>query len=365
MKRLHKPLGALAVASSLVMLLAACGGGAAEEPSTNEGDLVIDGELIADADLLEAAQAEGSIIFYTGRQEAQEKVIAEAFTADTGITVEVLRLGGADLQERILTEYGAGVLKADVIRSGGIPFTEELLEEGIIQSYETSTAAGFPEEYTGEDFTYYSTDLGLMGIGYNTAVIDAADAPESFEDLTDPKYKDMINILDLPTAGESSWVMESLLRNELGTDWYEDFAKNNPVPMESSTVSIEAVVRGDYPIAINALSVVNGQKATGAPVEFVFPKEGVAVYPLPISLSTTGEHVNAAQVYLNWVTSKHGQTISAETPGANYQARDDVPTPVVDGESLPPLSSINVYNAPTITPAERQQWVADWKSYFE
>ena len=135
--------------------------------------------------------------------------------------------------------------------------------------------------------------------------------------------------------------------------------------MESSTVSIEAVVRGDYPIAINALSVVNGQKVNGAPVEFVFPKEGVAVYPLPISLSTTGDHVNAAKVYMNWVTSKHGQTVSAETPGANYQARDDVPTPVVDGVSLPPLSEIKVYDAGVITQEERAQWVEDWKSYFE
>lgn len=361
--RLHKPFVALAAVSSLALLLAGCGGAATPGPS--EGDLVIDGELIADAALLEAAQEEGSIIFYTGRQEAQEKAIAEAFTADTGITVEVLRLGGADLQERILTEFGANVLKADVIRSGGLAFTAELLEEGIIQAYETSTAAGFPEEFTGEDFTYYSTDLGLMGIGYNTAVIGEEDAPESFEDLADPKFEGMINILDLPTAGESTWVVESLQRSALGPDWYERFAANNPVPMESSTVSIEAVVRGDYPIAINALSVVNGQKANGAPVEFVFPEEGVAVYPLPISLSTTGEHVNAAKVYLNWVTSKHGQTISAETPGANYQARYDVPTPIVDGESLPPLSEVKVYNAPPITQAEREQWVADWRSYFE
>src|ERR1700754_2938229 len=96
-------------------LLAACGGGAGNvtgDPAAGE-DLVCEGEMVAPAELWAAAQDDGEVTLYTAHFEEAELSLGERFTETTGVDVTVVRLPGTRLDERILSEHGAGVLEAD------------------------------------------------------------------------------------------------------------------------------------------------------------------------------------------------------------------------------------------------------------
>ena len=50
------------------------------------------------------------------------------------------------------------------------------------------------------------------------------------------------------------------------------------------------------------------EKAKGAPVEFVFPKEGVSAVTEPVAILSTTKNPDAAKAFVDFVLSPTGQT---------------------------------------------------------
>jgi len=69
--------------------------------------LVIDGEQIANADLLEAAR-KGTVSWVTSSSTENANLTAERFKAETGVDIKVDRLPATKLNERVLSEAGVG-----------------------------------------------------------------------------------------------------------------------------------------------------------------------------------------------------------------------------------------------------------------
>ena len=78
---------------------------------TAQAQLVVNGETIADAALLQAAKAEGQFLYYTTNLEDNERAALDEFRKDTGIRSEVVRLNGSRMYERVMTEASGGKLE--------------------------------------------------------------------------------------------------------------------------------------------------------------------------------------------------------------------------------------------------------------
>lgn len=119
-------LTAAALAAATVLTVTSCGspdGGKDDQarellpPSavdTSDG-LRIDGELVADKQLYDAAKND-TVILYSGTGKEAEDLTAARFMQETGINIELTRLPTNKLAERALSEHGAGQLPAEIIR---------------------------------------------------------------------------------------------------------------------------------------------------------------------------------------------------------------------------------------------------------
>jgi iron(III) transport system substrate-binding protein len=52
------------------------------------------------------------------------------------------------------------------------------------------------------------------------------------------------------------------------------------------------------------------EKAKGAPVEFVFPKEGVSAVTEPVAILSTAKNPDAAKAFVNFLLSEDGQKVA-------------------------------------------------------
>ena len=98
--------GLVAALAAGGLLLAGCGGGGGGGTDTvTEGmlalpavddanGLVVDGEQVADAALLEAARGD-TLVWFTGSGSESAELTADRFTAETGVRVEVTRMPSA------------------------------------------------------------------------------------------------------------------------------------------------------------------------------------------------------------------------------------------------------------------------------
>ena len=362
--------GALAVAVGIIaMATAACAPPPApkevvtpaETVDTSNG-LVVNGEQIADKELWDAAVAEGSINLYTGYTENTEAALLKQFKADTGLEVNVVRLTPNRLFERISAEYGAGKLKADVVRTSDSGFASALSEKGVFQPYTPDTAINLHDDVVFDGGNYYRTFNPIYTFGYNNAIVTPEEAPTSWEVMTDPAMKGKIGIAQVG-AGGSALALTRFQRAVLGDEFLTAYAANRPRIFDSLGAELDSLARGEVQVGTTVVSAVNLAQARNAPVQFVIPKEGFAVYDYYTGVASTAKNINAAKVFMNWNLSLRGQNVFREL--GEYSVRTDVDPPLILGEQFPPFESEQVHR---VLPAEAKGYAKEdqqmWNSLF-
>ena len=144
--------------------------------------------------LIEAAKKEGKVVFYTSIDLPVSERIARAFEAKyPGIAVRVERTGAERVFQRIGQEYASRIHAVDVVNSSDAAHFIVWKRDGILEPYVPEDVAKFyPDEHKDPDGLFASFRVWLSVMGYNTDLVKAADAPKSFADLLDPKWKGKI-----------------------------------------------------------------------------------------------------------------------------------------------------------------------------
>lgn len=340
-------------------LLVGCTGDPSPGGGTEAGeDLVIDGETIADADLLEAALAEdGPLLLYITSPEEAMQPIRDAFTEATGIATEHVRLPAARLYERVMSEFGGGVLEADVIDQTDRLLTQDMVDQGVLVQHQIPEEWDVPEVYVDPNGYWYSPWTPFMTIGYNTALVDEEDVPTSWADLVDDKFAGRIGTTPAG-VGASTWTLMYFLRQEYGVEYWEDYAALGPVIHSSGVPLGEELVRGEIAIAPTIFNLLLAAKRNGEPIDWVYPEEGVTTFPAQMGISSTAKNPNSAAVWMNFVMSKYGSELSAASMG-ELTARNAP----VDGYDLPSEINMHLFEEEEYT-TQRGPWSEEWNQIF-
>lgn len=317
---------------------------AADAAAADEDALVIDGELIADGDLYQDAVEEGQLLLYTTyAPDAMEQVSAR-FTEDTGIEVEQVRLVSPQLFERIMSEFGAGILEADIVENNDPQLMEEMAEAGVMTGHRVPAWDAIPDELKRDDELFYNANQPLFAIAYNTELVSADEAPQTWEDLLDPRWEGNLGLSPIVTG--VGWTTQLMLYDLGGEEYWEGLAAQNPVIHDSIVPIVEEMVRGEIAVSINHVGTVLLQKSRGAPVDMVFPPEGLSAPPHFAGVSSAASHPSAARVYMNWRMSQHGGQVFTDLNG-DYSAHPDIEPPEIAGTQLPSPSEVDVFR-PTL-----------------
>jgi len=356
------------IAVAAILCLTACGGGDGDEESgtaiQSNGELAVDGEVIAPADLMKAATKEGSVNVYTSLNEVTNKAVAEAFEKDTGLSVKGIVTPTGKLYERIQSEAGSGKLPADVIGMPDESLFKTLVDDDLFVPHKVPNDDAIPAEYKFSDGLYYALNSAPTVIAYNSGVIDKSDVPQTWADLpATGSSKQRIGMVHA-SQGAGGWGLALFMRQKFGKEYWEELAAAKPV-LESSVGSLaEKLGRGEVAVAAARPPEVGGLIEQGAPVGYVWPDDGTPMFNFFISQVAKGKNPNAAQVYINWSLSKRGQSVLAKE-GGDYPVNPEAGNPVINDKELPPLDSVN----PVIAKSEdwlnlRDDWIGEWNEVF-
>ena len=144
--------------------------------------------------LIEAAKKEGKVVWYTSIDLSVSEKIAAAFREKFGgIEVRVERTGAERVFQRIGQEYASNVHAVDVANSSDAAHLLAWKRQGILLPYvPEDVAKHYKPEHRDADGTFAGFRATLSPIAYNTKLVKAEDAPKSFADLLDPKWKGKI-----------------------------------------------------------------------------------------------------------------------------------------------------------------------------
>jgi len=299
------------------------------------------------ADVAKAEQ-EGAVVYYGPNVERQLVVLLQKFNElfpkiDTG---QYLREQTGRLYAKLNAERQAGKYLADILALSDYAPALDLMKKKGYAPYISPQLAAYDRQFVSDPpglFAWYS--VLAAGMAYNTDVVPEAEAPKTWKDLLDPKWRGAINFKDSASGLQGAqWFM---LRRLFGEKFWQDMIAQKPRVLPSTVQQYERVInREDKIIGLAQYSTYLEFKAKGAPLAFVAPPEGLMTTPQFVGIMDRAPHPEAARLFMDWFLSPLGQQVQMQISYA-YSPRQDVAPP----PGSKPLSEIKFLQP-------------DWKEYI-
>jgi iron(III) transport system substrate-binding protein len=267
--------------------------------------------------LIEAAKKEGKVVWYTAIDLAVAEKIAETFKAKFfGIEVRVERTGAERVFQRIGQEYASGVHAVDVVNSSDASHLLTWKRQDLLLAYvPEDVAKHYKPEHRDADGTYAGFRATLSPIAYNTKQVKAEDAPTSFKDLLDPKWKGKIVKAHPGYSGTILTATFEMVR-DIGWDFYENLAKQNIMQVQSATDPPKKLSLGERSVMADGTEYnVFLLKEAGQPVDTIYPTEGTPFVVGPNGIFKAAPNPNAAKLFQNYCFTPEAQAIIIEVGG--------------------------------------------------
>jgi iron(III) transport system substrate-binding protein len=290
------------------------------------------------------AAPEGKLVLYTSQPNTDAQQTIDAFKAKyPKIDVSYVRDGTPLILAKLRAEIEAGAPQADLLLIADSVTMEGLKKEGRLLAHEAADVSAYPAGIHDKDKFWFSTKLITTGIVYNTK---APFKPTSWQDLLKPDTKGQI-VLPSPLNSGAAMIHTVTVTSNLPEGWlyYEKLKANNALASGGNGDILKAVAGGEklYGIIVDYMPI--REKAKGAPVEFVFPKEGVSAVTEPVAILKTSKNAEAAKAFVDFILSTEGQQVASKmgyVPAlpsvalpAGYPARADIKLMVFDaGKAL-------------------------------
>lgn len=263
--------GFLGAAAALT--LAACAGETTDEGNAPAGE-----------------QAAGEVNVYSGRHYDSDIALFDAFTAETGVKVNVIEAGGDALIERIVQEGEASPADLFITADAGILWRAD--QRGVFRATDNDDLdARVPAQFRHPEGKWFGLAKRARVIVYNREQ-GLPEGLATYADLADPAYDDMICVRSSSNIYNQSLLAAIIAHQgeEAAEAWargvVDNFARR---PQGNDTAQIEAVAAGLCRLAIansyyvaRFINVEDAEKAAiGAAIGVMHPDQDGA-----------GTHVN-------------------------------------------------------------------------
>jgi iron(III) transport system substrate-binding protein len=268
------------------------------------------------------ARKEGEVADYTStNHQMSGPLLAEFQKKYPFITVKLARIGGSKIIQRAETEAKAGLHAVDVIGTGELGIVS-LVDRGLMGKYLSPMREHLREGFADKEGLWTVQHATLLFSAYNKKMVKAEEAPKSWEDFLDSKWKGKLS-LDTE-AFEWMGFLIKLMGEKKAMDYFERLTRQDLKFLRGRSLQLQLMAAGEFPITMvaNANLILDLKKA-GAPIDSIRISP-VLLRPSLLMMAANAPHPHAAMLYLDFLLSQQGQSMLAKS--GRLPARRDVQT---------------------------------------
>ncbi len=277
--------------------------------------------------LIEKAKEEGELVWYSSSLDwASRRMLyefEELYPFMKGKT-KLEKGGSFKLRDKYNEELEADDVKVDVIHLSDPTIFIDWKKEGHLYYYPSKEYIAYPKEYKDDGY-WAALRVTSVCIAYNAQVISKEEAPRTWKDLLDPKWKGKIQLGD-PRQKGTRYIQYYHLREKYGIDFWKGLAKQDCRIEEKAGDLSSELLSGEYPIAGTYLGYFAYGRSIkkGEPIRAVWPSGEVPVVLGPVAIVAEAPHPAAASLFMDFILSLEGQVLFQTLLGT-YSVRNDVP----------------------------------------
>ena len=266
--------------------------------------------------------------------EGYDTAVAKAFQKKTGIVVKVVDDSTGAIAAKMEAERSNP--HWDVAWFDGDATMQSMDNENmLLQGYTPSDFDGYTslgKSLVPSNKAYFPVGVtAAVAIGVNTKLLKPEDYPKDWSDLANPKLKNQIAMNDPSTSGPTypyvSGMMQKLGETN-GKKYFQDLKNNGLKVFTGNANTLQALLSGQVKAITIQNSALIKAKASGNPIDIIYPSSGVFTLPSVMSIDKNAPDMDAAKKFVEYCLSPEGQAVMLNVKNG---AADSYFNPIIKG----------------------------------
>jgi iron(III) transport system substrate-binding protein len=250
------------------------------------------------------------LLVYTALETDQLKAYTESFQkTNPNIDMKFVRDSTGVITAKLLAEQANP--QADVILGVAASSMEIFAAEGMLAPYSPVGFSALNAKYsdTHRPPNWVGQDVFAAVVCYNTVegAKKGIPKPETWADLAKPVYKGQITMPNPASSGTGFFDVSAWLQTmgeAAGWKYMDALHENIAQYTHSGSKPCRQAGAGEFVVGISFDFRGNDVKQKGAPVELVFPKEGLGWDLEAVAIVKGTKKMDAAKKLVDWVATK-------------------------------------------------------------
>src|SRR6059036_485194 len=275
-----------------------------------------------------APAAEDKLVVYTAYEENELKTFWEQFKKDLpDLAGKASYIRGSTGPTMARVEAEKANPQADVIWGVFNDYLTGAATKGLLEPYAAQESQAIPTRFKHPENMWQGVTLLTVAFAVNQkkmAELKLA-PPKSWADLLDPKYKGHIVMSNPSTSGTAYLLLASHV-TRLGEDkafaYYEALDKNLSQVTKSGGAPGRMAASGETPIGIALAYEVDVARKQGAPIDVIYPTDGVAWTFEGNALVKGTKNPQNGRRFLDWAMSRSAMDAYVKWRGSGITRPD-------------------------------------------
>ena len=309
-----------------------------------------------------ADTAEDRLVVYTAYEENELKTFWEQFKKDLpDLAAKASYIRGSTGPTIARLEAEKANPQADVVWGVFNDYMTGAATKALLEPYAAKESSAIPGRFKHPDTMWQGVTLLTVAFAVNQKKMAELKLtpPKSWADLVDPKYKGHVVMSNPSTSGTAYLLLASHVAR-LGEDkmwqYYDALDKNLSQVTKSGGAPGRMAASGETPIGIALAYEVEVAKKQGAPIDVIWPSDGVPWTFEANGLVKGAKNPQNARRFLDWAVSRSAMASYAEWRGTGI-TRTDVP---VSGPKITEMKLIDLDFVKAGDPQYKDRLVKRW-----
>ncbi|HET7525966.1 MAG TPA: putative 2-aminoethylphosphonate ABC transporter substrate-binding protein [Burkholderiaceae bacterium] len=286
-----------------------------------------------------ASAQKTTLLVYTALETDQIKAYQEGFNkVEPNIEIKWVRDSTGVITAKLLAEKSNP--QADVVMGVAASSLALLDKNGMLEPYKPINADALMSQYIDKKSppAWFGMDVWGATVCFNTVEAQKKNIPkpETWKDLTKAAYKGQIVMPNPASSGTGFFDVTAWLslwgdKDGKGDGWKYMDALHDNVAMytHSGSKPCNMAASGEFVVGISFEYRANTNKAKGAPIDLVFPKEGLGWDLEAFGIHKGTKKLDSAKKLADWASSKDAMLLYGKNFAITAQPGVAAPLPNV------------------------------------
>ena len=245
-----------------------------------------------------------------------------------GMEFKWFQAGSEEIATKVNAEILAGGTQADIMISSDRFWYEEMGNNGYLISFKSDSTKKIPPQLKQPDGHYNAVSIPVMVMAYNSEVINEIDAPKSFKEMADPKWKGKFTT-GSPLASGTNFTTMAMLQHNYGWDYFKSLKSNETIAQGGNSSVLRRIQSKERPVGWVLLENLLRFQDKDKRLKTIFPEDGVVLQANVMGITKKEGSREKVKKVADWFLSKEGQAAMVKSymysPYENFEPPKGAP----------------------------------------